>query len=304
MRRCLIPLERVLAIDYGEASSKLVSFLSSNNNVIITYVGSYVSPAKYALLTLRSITKLNAYLFRPNELIYYVVPYDEGRELGIVVFAYPDGLSDLNILIDQVRFTGHDYLIIIPEDLPKVISYKVPRDNVVNLELGKELLRYWILATHLLVGNTAPKLCSRGGIRSDRLLREVKDVTSVINDLISHYEEDLIAISKFIREPVIVTATPTMWGVAEYLALSNDVRSLRLLVPTDQVGKYVSRVNNVLLINTEVEEYSLRGIRGLSLTAATTVKELKLRTDPLTAPIYGLVLARVIEYLASGGLHE
>ncbi len=297
--KCLRGIDRVLNYRYADVLDPLISFLKGKNQVIITYVGSYSSPAKYALLVLRSITKYNAYFFKPNELTYYVAPYDEGRELSVLVFAYPDGLSDLNILLDQIRYTGHDYLIIVPEDLPKILSYKIPKDKLINLKLGNDLIRYWVLATHLLIGNVIPKLCSKG-IRSDRLLNEATNISpDVMHDLINHYEKEITDISRTLLHPVIITATPTMWGVAEYLALSNEIRSLRILSTLDQVSKYVTHVNNVLLIDTDVEEYSLKSIKGLTLTAATNIKELKLHTDPLTAPFYGLILARVIECITS-----
>jgi len=276
----------------------LLDFINTKDNIILTYVGSYSSPATYMLLLLRSLSKVNAYFFKPKELTYYVVPYDEGRELSVVIYASHDGLSELSIVSDQLRLTGHEFLIITPTKLPSVITYRIPKDKIITLELeGKE--RYWLLLAHIINGKVVSRLTKSSGIRVNRVKNELNAIKPIITDLITYYEKDIDDIVNFMMEPLLITSTPTMRAVAEYLAYSHDISTRRFLVDINEVRNFIRFINRLLIIETDVEEYSIKEIRGLTFTTTLSIKELRLRTDPLTAPIYGLILARVIEYLAS-----
>lgn len=81
-------------------------------------------------------------------------------------------------------------------------------------------------------------------------------------------------------------------GVAEEIVYKRSYNTY--LVRPEAVPRHVSKVKRVLIISTDVEEYSLKSVRGLSITQGVEVFSLNLRTDPLTSPIYGLLL---IEFL-------
>jgi len=51
----------------------------------------------------------------------------------------------------------------------------------------------------------------------------------------------------------------------------------------------------VVVVSTGVEEFSVKPIRSLPLTNNTEVLEIKVNTDPLTAPIYGLIISSAVE---------
>ncbi len=292
-------VSEMLPDDVVEHSNILSAFIGSGRrDVIVTNAGSFSSPARFLVLCLRNMTSRNATYFTPQELMYYVVPYDEGRESDIIIFASPDGLNTLNLLIDQVKWTGHRICVVIAADnVPQVIRHKISTESVIYIKNTARSIS-WLLQTHVLAGLAVANFISRSGVRGKRLWEEFTNIKTIISDLLEHYIDDLISIKEFMAVPHLITASPTMWGVAEYLAYSNVFKVQRFLAMPHEIKNFIRFINKVLLITTDVEEYSMKELKGLTITAATEFKELKVRTDPLTAPVYGLILARTLELIA------
>lgn len=277
-----------------EAAETLKPFLWDVTSVIVTSAGPYVGQSTYAASVMSSLG-INAVAVDDLMLNYYVAPYDEGREKPVIVFMSPAGITELNILLDQLRWTGHRIAVAAPTPLPEVIRAKLSGVSFIDLGPSEGP---WLLASLVSIALAGSEAGKGPEVRRSRVSEEALTLEEVVDDLISHYEGVLGRLASFVREPHIVTATPTLWAVAEALAYSRSLRARRLLVRPSAVSEVVRFMNRVLVIQTDVEEYSLRHIKSLSLTAATKFAELRLRTDPLTAPLYGLILARVIEGLA------
>jgi len=275
----------------GVVSDFLKAFLNGKTHVLATYTGSYSSPAIYLTLSLRTLSKTSSALFNAQELMYYIAPYDEGREAAVIIFNSPDGLGELSMLIDQLRCTGHEYAIVTPIKLPRIVYERVRKEHVV--EVGEE--GFWLLRVFIAIGEAVSKHLQRRGVRAERLWRELASLEPVVKDLVSCYKGVIEKVMQFLTMPSIVTATPTMWAVAEHLVYSRGIKPVRILARPSTVRNFIRFINRVLIISTDVEEYSLKEIKGLAVTAATAIEELKVRTDPLTAPIYGLILSRIIE---------
>ncbi len=110
--------------------------------------------------------------------------------------------------------------------------------------------------------------------------------------MLQTYDKVLRELRKFVIEPFITTASPSMWGVAEELAYERLLNTY--LVRPEAVSKHVLKIKRVLVISTDVEEYSLKPVKGLSITQGVEVFSLNFRTDPLTSPIYGLLLIKFL----------
>lgn len=277
-----------------EAAESLTPFLRDASSVAVTSAGPYVGQSTYAASVMNTLG-INAVAVDDLMLSYYVAPYDEGREGPVIVFASPTGLTELNILLDQLRWTGHRIAVVAPTPLPEVIRGKLSGLSFIDVGPSDGP---WLLTSLVSIALAGSRTGKGPGIRRSRVTEEVLTLEEVVDDLIAHYDEVLNRLASFVREPYIVTATPTLWVVAEVLAYSRSLRARRMLVKPSAVSEVVRFINRVLVIQTDVEEFSLKHIKSLSLTAATKFAELRLRTDPLTAPLYGLILARVIENLA------
>ncbi|PUA32409.1 MAG: hypothetical protein B7O98_07070 [Zestosphaera tikiterensis] len=262
-------------------------FMLNSRKLIMTYSGPYSSPARYATLTLTSLTSKEVRFLEPEELMYYVAPYDEEREAEVVIFSSVDGLTTLNLLVDQLLWTKHNLLVITQKDLTDELKYKLSGSLVVNLNTDA-----WVLTTHLLVGLAVAEVRAEGFLRSDRLRSEFSNLSEeLIKDLITVYEPTIKELRKFLEKPALVTATPSMWGVAEELTynLPNTY-----LTNVDSIFKMVDKLNRVFLITTDVEEFAVKPVKALSITRNAEVFTLNIRTDPLTAPIYALILTHYL----------
>ncbi len=283
---------RALDAIRDEAVRELKTFIrETSRKLVLTYTGPYSSPARYASLVLSSLTAVNSGWMHPQDLMYYTAPYDEGREAGVVIFASDAGLNTLAMLIEQLVWTGHKIMIATQHELPDVISFRVP-ENAVIINLNTD---DWLLTTHILIARAIAGLDESKGIRLERLGREASNVRPIIKDLLEEYTDTLNHVREFVRTQTVVTASPTMWGPAEAIALSNYTRTGRYLVEPEAVPQVSVFTGKVLIISTDVEEYSLKQIKSLSLTTSVKVQEVRLHTDPLTAPIYGIILVRALE---------
>ncbi len=262
-------------------------FILNSRKLVMTYSGPYSSPARYATLTLTSLTNKEVRFLEPEELMYYVAPYDEEREADVVIYSSVDGLTTLDLLADQLLWTKHNLFVITQKELTEELKYKLSNSTVINLNTDA-----WVLTTHILTGLAVANVRTEEFLRSSRLRSEFSNITEeLIKDLINVYEPTVKELRKFLEKPTLITATPSMWGAAEELTynLPNTY-----LINVDSIFKMINRLNRVLLITTDVEEFAVKPVKSLSITRNVEVFTLNIRTDPLTAPIYAVILTYYI----------
>lgn len=262
-------------------------FILNSRKLVMTYSGPYSSPARYATLTLTSLTNKEVRFLEPEELMYYVAPYDEEREADVVIYSSVDGLTTLDLLADQLLWTKHNLFVITQKELTEELKYKLSNSTVINLNTDA-----WVLTTHILTGLAVANVRTEEFLRSSRLRSEFNNITEeLIKDLINVYEPTVKELRKFLEKPTLITATPSMWGAAEELTynLPNTY-----LINVDSIFKMINRLNRVLLITTDVEEFAVKPVKSLSITRNVEVFTLNIRTDPLTAPIYAVILTYYI----------
>lgn len=269
-------------------SLAIADFIRGSGKVITTTSDFYESPARYASIVFSSLTDRDVRYVDPQDLMYYIAPYDESRESGIIIYSSNEGLHNLRLLVDQLLWTNHRVLVITQSRLSEDLEYRLSSSTVINIDTDE-----WLLHTHIITSLTAGELASSDSVRRARIIKELSllDV-AVLEDLLQTYDKVLRELRKFITDPFITTASPSMWGVAEELAYRYSPNTY--LVRPEAISKHVSRVRRVLIISTEVEEHSLKPVRGLSITQGVEVFPLSLRTDPLTSPIYGLLLIKFL----------
>jgi len=275
----------------GSYVKQLVQFLKSGNELLITYSGIYASPATYLLLLLRSLTNVNAYLVEPETLMYYVAPYVEGGIRRVLIIN--SGVnSSLIRLLDQLNLTGYEVMLVSPSPIPDNIRYKVREDLLLEIKSQDLLLQ------HLLVGIAVSEYLNRSGVRGSRLWYELSNLNEVLRDLLTKYIGKLYEIKKFTNDVFIITSTPSMLGPAEYITYNYNVRIPRYLIPLNNVKHYIKYSKKVLITSTDVEEFSTKEVIGLKIKEAIEICELRIRTDPLTAPIYGLILSNALTMIS------
>jgi hypothetical protein len=277
-----------------ESSQVLRRAIEGRRYVLVTSTGMFRGLGRYLAQLVNSLTSSNAYYVEPYELTYYIAPYDENREVDVLVTATPDGFPDLYILLDQLVLTGHRVTVLsgtLPEQLKSRFSYvdavEVPWDELGLLRLV-QLLAY-------SVASLGRRDLQR---RVRRVLDECTSLHTVVEELVERYKEELDALRSTLVRPHVVTYTPTMEVAAQLLVYGSD-RSLAVLADPPSVHTYLRRVSrDVVAFTTDVEVYSLRYHLGRVAELGGRVVELRLRTDPLTAPLYALIL---VYYVILGG---
>ncbi len=282
---------------FEEAGSKLANFIDSRGGqVIITYAGKYASPARYSSLLSSSLGHSTIVWSHPQDLLYYTAPYDEGAEKGVVVYASKEGATTMSMLADQLTWTGHRMLVLSEGNLPDEVLYKLRDETVISLSE-----KHWILKTHLVSALGLTQCASKFGVREKRIAEELRTVKDVLDDLVTKYFGKVKEISEFLSgSPTVVTWTPTMMGAWE--TIREGWFSSNLIPSEPEVAPHLaSRVGKLLVLGTDVEEFSIRPLKALSITSPVEVQELRLRTDPLTGAIYGIILAEMlVSYRVNG----
>ncbi len=272
--------------------SRLVDLLKQCGDVFITYSGMYASTASYMTLLLRSLTRVNALLVDPEVITYYIAPYAEEGVRRVLIINTGGSDASLARVLDQLNLTGYDVMLISFGRLSDALRYKVSDDYLVELPNND------LLYQHLIIGLVVSNYLDKAGVRGSRLWRELSSLKEIVSDLISRYVSKLMEIKEFTKEEFIVTYTPSMMGVAEDLAYNYAAGATRHLIPFNAVKQSVKYVKRILITSTDVEEYSVKEIRGMELSGAIKLCELRLRTDPLTAPVYGLMLTKALNVLS------
>lgn len=260
--------------------------------IIVSSVGLFRSVGRYFTHLLNSLSSVSAFYVEPHELTYYIAPYDEGREIDVLIVSTPEGLNDLYILLDQLVLTGHR-VTLISEPLPEIIKLRfrgVERTEVAWGSMG-------LLKLLSILAYTASSLGRRDlHVRTKKIKEESLSLAEVADDLVERYSRELKMIKEALSEPYLITYTPTLEPVAELASLELS-RGLAVMVNIPAVHLYVGKVfNKVLAFTTDVEAYTVRYYFNRIVEKGGTIGEVRLKTDPLTAPLYALLLL----YYASG----
>lgn len=269
-------------------SISIVDFIRNSSKVMTTTSDYYESPARYASIIFSSITEKDVRYVDPEDLMYYIAPYDEGRESSVIIYSSSEGIHNLRLLIDQLIWTNHRVLVITQGRVGEDLEYRLSSNMLISLDTDE-----WLLYTHIITLLAAGELAPTESLRRSRIMRELSSLdATLLEDLLQTYDNVLKELRKFITESFITTASPSMWGVAEELVHRGSLNTY--LIRPEAVSKHLLRVKKVLVISTDVEEYSLKFVRGLAITKGIEVFPLNLRTDPLTSPIYGLLLIKFL----------
>lgn len=277
-----------------ENKDKVVEFALRHERLAITYTGSSIIASKIFSHTLRTLTpSTNIVEACIDTLIYHVAPYTEG--LGVIVFAEKGTENSLIRLLDSTYYTGNNVLLITPTPI-RMVKNRLRGQGLIVVNIRDKLLGEVMLAS--VSGYEIAKRLRRedeGRLRFNRLGIEIHDYTSIVDELVSIYRLQLEELKENIDKISLIAYTPTMEPVA-YLAQKLLLEKKRL-VPLLELTRTISLLEEkllekglVLLFSTTVEEYSVKELLFKSMASRAKVLELKIRTDPLTAPIYGLIL--------------
>ncbi len=255
-------------------------------HLVVSSVGQFGSAGRYLAHLVNSLTGSSAFYVEPHELMYYVAPYDESREVDVLLVSTPGGTSDLYMLLDQLTLTGHR-VSLVSEPLPEVFKRRFGGVDAVEVSWnGMGLLRLLALLAYSVSSIGRAELRAR----ARRIREECLSLVEVADELVERYGEELEVIREALSEPYVVTYTPTLEPAAELVALGLS-KGLAVVAGLQRAYLYVGRLfSKVLAFTTDVEAHVLRYYLNRVVERGGRVGEVRLRTDPLTAPLYALLL--------------
>ncbi|MEM0026669.1 MAG: hypothetical protein QXT53_01880 [Ignisphaera sp.] len=210
-----------------------------------------------------------------------MLPYVSESIDHAVIFSHSLAISCLQRTYQSLKLLGVDLSAIAPKPISIERSLKFDEESLIEIDE-----RVYRLATTLASIKLGVKLGGRDIQRIKRMEQEVT-LSSIVGDITKKFGED----ADKARECDLVTATYSMLSVAEELG---DLGYLYTTV--DKLHKFIRIARNVATFYTTAEEHIMREVI-LSTKRFTTQKsfvEIKINTDPFTAPLYGLVIASYI----------
>jgi len=268
------------------------------DSIILVSLSRYRSALYPSYLAFKSLTKVRVEYVDPDTLIYFIGPY---RELMPKVLLYFDGearrLGRLLRVIDTLNMLRTNYTLITPKIPEQFI--KRARGDVIQTSEGVDPL---IAINYLLLDSiTTSRNTCLAEKRCGRLSEELKDMPSLINDFLSYYGVRLSTLINSLKElvgtgsVVALVSTPSLRIVSEVLS---DYLSRCKIVPLSinysiNVMPIQGRIAKIITLVTDVEDAYVKELVP-PIMVKVPIHELRIRTDPLTAPIYGLLLTKVI----------
>lgn len=276
-----------------EAASSLAGFLAGVEAPLIAYTGQgYVASTVlyWGLTILSEKTPLH---LDGEAVAYHLAPYREG--LRIAVFSAAGTENTLFRLLDTARLTGHRLLLVSPKP-PENLGYKVEHHQHLEVPLGLDPL----LAEALLALKTAVRLSARpGSMRSSRLRVEADDIAGAVPELLEIYGGKLRELAEILGGgDVAVVYTPLMEAPALLLRDLAEPQGLRVrLYKLQSVAHRPPPARGIVALTTSVEGFIVRELRMRALQVGSSVEELEIRTDPVSAQVYGIILVEALSTL-------
>jgi len=278
-------------------------FISSSNKplaAVHTWLARGI--ATTLCISLKALAPSRYCVVVPAELFtYYISPYDEGFESDMIVFAAPGQESSLLRLLMTSRLTGHNLVLIAPK-LQQHIKHYLYGAKVIEIE-DPDL--YWLLATMIVVRATHAYAKARGGVsRIKRLQKEVIDFSSIVPEIIDLYASQLLEIEKSIRNSkrTVISYSYSMISPAEQLFhYLESIDKQLVIAELSSLPKIVRPLDSIVIIGTDVEDSLLKEVKFklIQKRSGLQINELLLRTDPITAPIYGCILVLALKKIIS-----
>jgi hypothetical protein len=274
------------------AAESLEPGLFAGGRLYIAYSGRYYGPAAAWLLywPLAQVTGTDAAIAAAEDLVYHLLAYRE-EKITVVAFIEP-GTENMAIRLgDVTHFTGAKLVTVAPP-LPPVIEDRYRGDELLVAE--EALADTYILVAAALAARI---IREKGGIelRAKRFRDELGGLEEVHQDLLNSYSG---AIQRLGAAKIgYIASTPTMRSAAYMFRMYYEYRD-RAVIPLGSPEEILSGLSHgvkpskPLLLSTGVEQDLVREVvTRLKLLGGTEAEELKIQTDPLTAPIYGSLLA-------------
>ena len=260
----------------------MIGRIGSKKSIAIIYCGSVEGVARHLESILRiSRPGANLLTMHGDYIHNIMLPYVSESIDQALIFSHSLATSCLLRAYQSLKLLGVDLLAVVSKPIGVERSLKFDEENII--EIDEKVYRVATTLASIKIG------VEIGGRNIQRIKRMEQEVTlsSIVGDIIKKFRED----ADKVRECELVAATHSMLSVAEELG---DIGYMYTTV--DKLHKFITIARSVGIFYTTTEEHVVREaiINAKRLAMQKSFVEIKVNTDPFTAPLYGLVIASYI----------
>ena len=209
-----------------------------------------------------------------------VLPYSDSYR-SLVIFSLDPGDPAILYAYDTANLSGLDVFIVSPR-LPPVLEDRVELAWILQLP-GKAPLFESSIASLFWSSEHSPE-----GVRVSRLKDEIENLSSSVEGLLEAYSDVTGKLKETIGIGLPVAASPMMIpSLVSHSILDSSIRPIPYWALPSLAKR--GRMNNLIFYYTSVEESFYKRILFNLRTKYNTI-EIRFNTDPLTAPIYGMIV--------------
>ena len=282
---------------------ELLEFILQNKKVYFSYSGMGIIPANIASTILNVITQENIYTAFPSTyLALHVIPYKEDRFSIIHFTTSPWERNETARLSDAVYIMDIPTKFILPNIQDPILDSKIPENSSIRYpEKLDPIIVQSLLAAYISI-RAAVKFTSRKDMRVNRLLEDTKDYTGIVSSIEKMYWKEIEDVTETLNTQgeLTILTTSTMYpaGMALAFYLSSKGFPIRLFEVTSGLRLVTNQYNSkkkIAILYTSTEEDSYRDFMFSSIKAGFKPIKIEFRTDPLSAPIYGIMFSKLLD---------
>ncbi len=278
-------------LELGRRVSRLAG--ETRARIILSYTGAGGVAAWTAYWILKQLAPGVQTEIQPGDaLALHVLAYREsGDELSpasdttIFLFVGPGGENQSIMVRDAAVYTGAQLVILAPR-LPPLLRDRLGDEPLVEEVEGVYTIVAPIAAA--ILAATIAKTRGYSSIRVKRVAEEASTLTEVIDELLDRFAVAARAVRECRGPSCTCIYTPTMRSAA--LLHSHLYGSRPLGVQEALSLPRQGLAQRILLFYTSGDADAVREVRFRALTGGSRVDELLLPTDPLTAPLYAILV--------------
>ncbi len=288
LKRVVEEAERYASRAAGEAARE------ARERIVFAYSSLGEVAAWTAYWVLREVApQAPVEIYSADALAFHVLAYRRSRreewsvasDTTVYLFVGPGGENQAVFVRDAAVNTGAG-LVVVASSLPPVIEERLGEEPLLVTPPGVYTLSATIFAARL-AALLVERLAERN-VRVERVAEETGSIAPVVDELLERHGDEARRV--FGCKGCVYAHTATLRGPAAFAALASG--GVRLDVQEALAAIASGGLRGALrIIYTEADEDAIRELRFRALTSGLEVAELRLRTDPVTAPVYAMILA-------------
>ncbi len=275
-----------------------VSSFIVEGKTIFSYTGFGVIPALVSSFMMRILIQDPHYTVMPaTDAALHVAPY---REWSFRVLLYTSSSwerGEIARLADALYIMNVPFKFIMEKPSDPILSSKVPSECIVEVPEGIDPILPEVLLSAKSSLKASIKLSGRGDLRVSRLENEFREFTPIVDELLEEYDDAIRKLEEYKScSSILIASTTSMMPVALALYRAYSTAGVTPIILNASVASALPpRSDAAVIVYSSVEFDSARDLwYRLFRAGFKNIIRFEVKTDPLSAPVYGVIVAEVL----------